>query len=944
MRFKKKHKSNFLMHHGTPQEYDYDPHGSGRYRQGSGANPGQHEKNFSAYVRDLRKKNNWSETQTAEYLGMSTTQLRQQISISKAQTRAENASKALAMHDRGMGPSAIGRELGLPESTVRNLLDPTLRERNDKTREIADVIKRNVDSKDYLDVGIGTELSLGVSETRMKNAIAMLEDEGYKVNKLKIEQMGNPGHYTIVKVLTKEDVPYKQLYDNMDKVKLIDDDKDASGNKIGSLGLVAPKSLSSDRLMVRYDEDGGTQKDGVIEIRKGVEDLSLGKSRYAQVRIAVDGTHYLKGMAMYADDKDFPPGVDVIFNSNKHRGTPVLNEDPDGKSVLKPMKTDKDGNINEKNPFGATIKPVHIDPDTGLLTGGQREYYDEKGNKQLSCVNIVNEEGNWGEWSKTLASQMLSKQQVPLAKRQLNLTYAQKEAEFQDLKELTNPEVKKKLLLSFAEDCDASAVHLKAAALPRQASHVILPFPDLKDDSDGTPGEIYAPKYKEGEHVVLIRYPHGGTFEIPELVVKNKGTKADKLIHNAADAVGINPKVAEKLSGADFDGDTVLVIPVNERVKIKTKPSLKDLKDFNPKELYPAYEGMKVISNSQKQKEMGKVTNLITDMTLKGATDDELARAVKHSMVVIDAEKHKLNWKLSEKENGIDELKRKYQRHTDDDGYGGATTIISRAKSEERVNQRKMWNPSQIDPETGKKWYKETGATYEKTKKLKDGTVVKTGKTVTRQDKSTKMAETDDAYTLVSAERKPMELAYADYANKMKALGNAARKEYISTGNLKLNPSAKKTYAKEVASLNAKLNEAEKNAPRERRAQLCANVEYKYLVNNNPNADSDTRRKWKGQALAGARAKVGAGKERIKIEDREWDAIQAGALSSSKVKRILDNTDSDALKKRATPRFEKGISPTKKALIRSMEARNYTLAEIAEAVGVSTSTVQKALA
>ena len=499
--------------------------------------------------------------------------------------------------------------------------------------------------------------------------------------------------------------------------------------------------------------------------------------------------------------------------------------------------------------------------------------------------------------------------------------------------------MKRQFCEEFADTCDSAAVHLKAAALPRQASFAILPVNSLKDN------EVYAPMYEQGEEVILVRHPHEGVFQIPRLIVNNNNAEGKAVLGTSpAHAIGINSRSANQLSGADYDGDTVLVIPVNEHVKIKTKPALEGLKDFNPKEAYPKYEGMKVISNSQKQKEMGKVTNLITDMTLKGATDDEIVRAVKHSMVVIDAEKHELNWKLSEKQNGIAELKRKYQRHTDDDGYGGATTIISRAKSEQRVPQRKMWNPSQIDPETGKKLYKETGDSYEETKKLKDGTKVKTGKTITRLEKSTKMAETDDAYTLVSAERKPMELAYADYANKMKALGNAARKEYLSTGNLKFNPSAKNTYAKEVASLNAKLNEAEKNAPRERRAQLCANVEYKYLVNNNPNADSDTKRKWKGQALAGARTRVGAGKERIKIDDREWDAIQAGALSSSKVKRILDNTDSDALKKRATPRLKKGLSPNKEALIRSMEARDYTLAEIAKAVGVSTSTVQEVLA
>jgi hypothetical protein len=119
------------------------------------------------------------------------------------------------------------------------------------------------------------------------------------------------------------------------------------------------------------------------------------------------------------------------------------------------------------------------------------------------------------------------------------------------------------MLKDFADSCDAAAVELHAAALPRQSWKVILPISDMKDT------EIYAPTYKNGEKVCLVRYPHGGIFEIPELTVNNKQATANKVMHNATDAVGINAKVAERLSGADFDGDTVLVIPT-KNVKIRT--------------------------------------------------------------------------------------------------------------------------------------------------------------------------------------------------------------------------------------------------------------------------------------------------------------------------------------------------------------------------------------
>lgn len=118
--------------------------------------------------------------------------------------------------------------------------------------------------------------------------------------------------------------------------------------------------------------------------------------------------------------------------------------------------------------------------------------------------------------SKNLSSQFLSKQPIQLIKKQLDLTYADAADEFSEICSLNNPTVKRKLLLDFADECDSAAVHLKAAALPRQSTQVILPLNAMKET------EIFAPNYRDGEKVVLIRYPHGGTFEIPELTVNNK--------------------------------------------------------------------------------------------------------------------------------------------------------------------------------------------------------------------------------------------------------------------------------------------------------------------------------------------------------------------------------------------------------------------------------------
>ena len=242
-----------------------------------------------------------------------------------------------------------------------------------------------------------------------------------------------------------------------------------------------PESMDSSRLMIRYKEDGGIEKDGLIEIRRGVKDLSLGNDSYAQVCILVDNDRYLKGIAVYSDGKDMPDGVDVIFNTNKGKNVPMREVLKDAE---KNLKKDPD------NPFGSTIK-----------ANGQSMYIGGDGKEHLSLINKRTSEGDWQ---------------------------------------------------------DSVAVHL----------HVIIPVSSMKDD------EIYAPKYEDGTKLALVHYPlhypRGGIFVIPVLTVNNKQAQAKKMMpKDAIDAVGINSKVASQLSGADFDGDAVICIPIDNGNIIK---------------------------------------------------------------------------------------------------------------------------------------------------------------------------------------------------------------------------------------------------------------------------------------------------------------------------------------------------------------------------------------
>lgn len=895
----------FLEHYGIKRR-------SGRYPWGSGEDPYQHSGDFLSRVEQY-KKQGLKDNEIAKAMGMTSTTYRAMTGIANDERRSLLVDRAKSLRADGLSLNEIAKEMGYKnDSSVRALLNVDSEIRMNQAKNAADLIRKSIEEKGMIDVGKGVDIQLGISKEKLDQALLMLEIEGYPVYGGRVEQATNPGKKTTIKVICPKGTEHKDIFSY--DIHSIDDYVSYDKGETFKPSFVYPKSMDSKRLAIRYAEDGGIKKDGIIEIRRGVPDLSLGESHYAQVRILVDGKKYIKGMAIYSDD--LPDGVDVMFNTNKRKDVPKL-------EVLKDIKTD-----DPMNPFGSTIKEH----------GGQHYYKDKNGKEQLSLINKTREEGDWLKWSNTLSSQFLSKQPLKLAKKQLDLAKEDKQMQFEDIMALNNPTVKRKLLLDFADECDSAAVKLRGAALPRQKYHVIIPVTTLKDN------EVYAPNYKNGEKVCLVRYPHGGTFEIPELVVNNKHKDARKILGTTTtDAIGINSHVAERLSGADFDGDTVMVIPQGKRVKIKTTPPLKGLEGFDPKLQYGTKkvgndyynergEKIKTMSKKLTQTEMGKVSNLITDMTLKNATEDELARAVRHSMVVIDAEKHKLDYRSSAKENAIEELKKKYQE-------GGASTIISRAKGTTSVDKR-QGSPT-IDPETGKLKWKTTDDLYYETTKVNKRTGEVTTTTKKRQQKITNMDYVEDAYELVSKANTPMERYYAEYANSMKRLANEARKASLNVGKVQRSSTAAKTYATEVKSLDEKLMKAEANKPRERMAQIQTTLEVNAKIQANPDMDKSAIKKAKQQALSRHREALGARREPVEVSEKEWEAIQAGAISDNKLTRILKNADMDVIKQYATPKTYTTITPAKANKIKALKASGYTTAEIAERLGVSTSTVQK---
>ena len=878
-----------LLHYGVKRK-------SGRYPWGSGDEGMQRDSSyaFREDVDALRAKG-FKDVEIAEKMGMNTTQLRNGLTWAKKE-HTENLQRGVAELDKsGMTNTAMAEQLGTSEATIRkyrkqlhNVEESTAMHLD----EVTDAVRAGVDKTGYLDVGVGVERQLGVSRTKFNAVVNKLaEEEGYNIHEVYVKRLSDPTQTktTTVKVLTKE-VDLITTRNDSDKIATLESQIDPDG-KISN--ILPPVHLSLDRIKIRYQEDGGEDKDGLIELRPGKDDLDLGKSRYAQVRIAAGDNLYLKGMVAYSDPKEFPDGVDVKFNTNKPKGTPV------GK-VLKTMNEDLD------NPFGANIA------------------------RQKGALNIVNEEGEWNTWSSKMSSQFLSKQPTSLIKDRLDATYDAMRKEFDEINALTNPVVRKHLMDKYIEGMDSKAKHLKAQGLPKTKSHVILPFPDMK------PNEVFAPMYNDGDRVVLVRHPHGGIFEIPDLVVNNKYELARKMLgSDNPDAIGIHPSVAQKMSGADFDGDTVLVIP-NHKGQIKTSRALMELKNFEPKAIYQRdYE---TITSRAKETQMGMVSNLITDMTIKGASHSELARAVKHSMVVIDAEKHKLDYKQSAKDNGISSLIKTYQTNVKPDTgklSRGASTIISRSKNKIDISQHVTARELAA------------GKVHSKT-----GKVLKPGLSTPEIAKQLGISESTVSGYLKGKEFDPdkyvsdrgtaQEQLYSNYIKGVAKTKNEAMKISQSIPSPKYSKEAAKIYAPELKSLNAKLNTALLNAPRERQAQLLTNN--LYFANVKPGMDKDDIKKLKSRSLARARDTVGSNAKasRIKLTPGEWEAIQARAVSTTKLKTILDNADIDIVRKLAAPR-QLVLTSSNATRAKTLLAKGYTYAEVAADIGVSTSTLRKEL-
>ena len=146
-----------------------------------------------------------------------------------------------------------------------------------------------------------------------------------------------------------------------------------------------------------------------------------------------------------------------------------------------------------------------------------------------------------------------------------------------------------------------------------------------------------------------------------------------------------------------------------------------------------------------------------------------------------------------------------------------------------------------------------------------------------------------------------------------------------------------------MESLDAKLSVALKNAPLERQAQAIGNSIVSQKKAANPNLQAGDIKKINRLALEEARFRTGANKTRIDLTQSEWNAIQAGAISNNKLEQILRNANLEPIRKLATPKKQLKMTSSKTSRAKAMLAQGYTLAEVADNLGVALSTLKLGL-
>lgn len=208
-----------LVHYGILRR-------SGRYPWGSGETPEERSRGFLGYVKELEEKG-VSQVDIAKGLAaisgdrVNTSALRAARSIALNEVKKADVAQALRLKDKGLSNVAIGNRMGIPESSVRAMLNPAVQDRLAILDATTNLLRDKIKDGGYLDIGQGTENHLGISKTKLANAVAKLREEGYEVHNVQVAQLGT-GNKTTVKVLAPPGTKYSDIVKTPELIKPIE--------------------------------------------------------------------------------------------------------------------------------------------------------------------------------------------------------------------------------------------------------------------------------------------------------------------------------------------------------------------------------------------------------------------------------------------------------------------------------------------------------------------------------------------------------------------------------------------------------------------------------------------------------------------------------------------------------------------------------------------------
>lgn len=87
-------------------------------------------------------------------------------------------------------------------------------------QQIADMLRQQVDEKEFIDVGLDFDADSPISKTAFRMALSLLEDEGYQIHFMRMHHMDTVNNTATFKVLVGPGVTHKDTFINRGNIRL----------------------------------------------------------------------------------------------------------------------------------------------------------------------------------------------------------------------------------------------------------------------------------------------------------------------------------------------------------------------------------------------------------------------------------------------------------------------------------------------------------------------------------------------------------------------------------------------------------------------------------------------------------------------------------------------------------------------------------------------------